>query len=164
MDIAGIWQSLWSMPAGTGHEFSALEPAIVDRPSPSGSLPTRSQEALRDILSRYDVTAISPRGYSQLLQELHEAGALSDADHEVLALVRLELDQQGIGAEDQVDLVDLLRQKLRSQERELKRQADKGNPLDPSKSLEATQRQIDWIQKFALIHRSSDYHGLDTAA
>src|SRR5687768_8984813 len=99
MDISGILNSLGSvLPFGDKAKPEAVEPVANSQPQPpTSSISPKAQEALADILSRYDVTAISPRSFSQLVQELHQAGVLQDADQEQLALLRLELDQQGVG-------------------------------------------------------------------
>lgn len=167
MDIAGIWNSLRSVTPFSANSQSepAVAPLPTDKAEPASSpISPKSQAALADILSRYDVTNITPRGFSQLLDELHQAGAIQSSDREELALVRLELDQQGIGPDDSVDLLNLLKQKMQSQQRDLERSSEKGKPIDRSLTLDATVRQLDWIQKFALLHRSADYQPLDAAA
>lgn len=167
MDIAGIWKSLQGMtPLGAGERPEKPEPAEpIQAKSQTKSLSPQSQAALQDILSRYDVTNIAPRDFSQLLKELQQTGAISSADQEELALVRLDLDEQGVNPDDPMNLVDFLSQRLEAQQRELRRLENKqDSPPEQLAALQSTLRQIDWIQKFALIHHTSDYQPLDVAA
>jgi hypothetical protein len=168
MDIAGIWQSLrGAAPSEVASQAEksteALAPPRSERNA--ATLSPEAQEKLRDILARYDVTNISPRDFSQLIAELKESGAIGDADQEVLAQVRLELDRGGLDPDELVDLTQILEQKLQTQERDLRRQEEKqGAPIDRSAALHETLRQIDWISKFALLHRAGDYQPLNAVA
>ena len=57
----------------------ASEPASAGSlsvPKPQLEPPPGATAALRQILARYDVTQISPRQFSQMLQELRKTGAL----------------------------------------------------------------------------------------
>ncbi len=159
MDIAGILRNFGGVTPVDGSSKSerAAEAAAVPESGdrPTLSLSPQSQQALRDILARYDVTDISSREFSELILELKQSGAITSADQEELALVRLELDQQGADPDERLNLPELFQRKLQTQERELERQEQKqGRPIDRSEALRATLRQIDWISKFAMIHQS----------
>lgn len=168
MDIASILSSFRSiLPADSPAkaEKQATAPTNASGARPTISLSPQSQEALRDVLSRYDVTHISARDFSQLLQELKQAGAITSDDLEELSLVRVELDQQGFDPDELLNLPELMQQKLQTQERELSRAEEKqGRPIDRTSALQATLRQIDWISKFALIHQAGDYQPLNAVA
>lgn len=169
MDIASILSSFRSVlpadaPANAEKQSAAPAPNALGA-RPTISLSPQSQAALRDVLARYDVSHISARDYSQLLQELKQAGAITSDDLEELSLVRVELDQQGFDPDEMLNLPELMQRKLQTQERELSRAEDKhGRPIDRSAALQATLRQIDWISKFALIHQSGDYQPLNAVA
>ncbi len=142
-----------------GHAVAAAQRAKERALSP------QAHDKLRDILARYDVTNISARDFSELIAELKQSGAITDADQEELALVRLELDRSGVDPDELIDLQQFLEKKLQSQERDLQRQEEKqGVPLDRAAALQSTLRQLDWISKFALIHRTGDYQPLNTVA
>ena len=167
MDITGILQNLRGvMPldlSGQSEKPPAAAPPEPERDPVT--LSPQSQDALRDILSRYDVTHISARDFSQLIQELKQAGAITAADQEELALLRLELDQQGVDPDELLDLADYLERKLQTQEHELERLEEKQQtPIDRSQALRDTLRQLDWISKFAMIHQSADYQPLNAVA
>jgi hypothetical protein len=168
MDISSILQTIRGV---LPSDLAATSEKPLEAPAPEiaatspASLSPQSQEALRNVVARYDVTCISPREFSQLVQELKQAGAISSADQEELALLRIELDQQGLDPDEQVDLADLLQRKLQTQEREIQRQeARQGTPIDRAEALRETLRQIDWIGKFALIHQSGGYQPLNAVA
>jgi hypothetical protein len=124
--------------------------------------------AFHEILSRYDVTNITPREFSDLVQELHESGEINDDEFRQLSRMRLELEQAGIGADEPIDLVDFFEDKLRDQTDDL------GLPHDPTMPPPAvsgkdaaspaeTQRQLDWVRKFALVH-AAGADGIDLGA
>jgi hypothetical protein len=91
---------------------------------------------------------------------------VSEEHYQELALIRLELDQQGVDAQTPVDLVDIFQEKLQQQEEQLRKLEEQsgGQPLSREQAFRATLRQIDWIQKFALIHAAEDYQPLDALA
>ena len=167
MDIKGILGGLSSvLPTGSSEKQpKTQEPSPGDvTPAPVSFSPL-SQHAVVEILSRYDVTQITARDFSQLIQELKQSGAITSADQDELALLRLELDQQGIDPDEPLDLVDLLQRKLQTQERELSKLEDKqGNTIDRSEALAATLRQMDWISKFAFVHQSGGYRPINAVA
>lgn len=170
MDIAGLWNSLRGIGPLESSGQSKTPPAAAPVPPDNSergvvAVSPLSNAALADVLSRYDVRQISPRDFSQLLQELKQTGAISEADHQELALLRLELDAEGVDPDEVIDLVQFLEKKLQAQQRELEKQEQKtGQPVERAEALKATLRQIDWIQKFAWIHSSGGYRPLDAAA
>lgn len=168
MDIASLLNSFRSIlptDASATPEKPAPTPTNASASRPTVPLSPQSQSALRDVLSRYDVTHISARDFSQLLQELKQSGAITSDDMEELSLVRLELDRQGFDPDELLNLPELLQRKLQTQERELSRAEEKqGRPIDRSSVLQTTLRQIDWISKFALIHQSGGYQSLNAVA
>ncbi len=120
--------------------------------------------AFGEIVSRYDVSEITPHDFSLMIQQLFEAGALSDQDLKELAQIRLDLDAEGIEDDEQVDLVELLVKKLRDLQRKhaeliesraaVVDQADQPPPLAPY------ERRLEWLQKFALIQSEPDTIGI----
>ena len=55
-------------------------------PTPGG--PAGATPVLREILTRYDVTNISPSEFSEMIRKLHEAGALTDQEFQELSLIQ----------------------------------------------------------------------------
>ena len=60
-----------------------------------------SSESFHEILAHYDVTQITLRDFSELIQKLHESGSISDAEAKDLAQMRVELDQSN--ADEELD-------------------------------------------------------------
>lgn len=113
--------------------------------------------AFHRILSQYDVTNITPGEFSNLVQDLHDAGEIDDAEFRELAKMRFELEQSGVPVDEPMDLVDFFTEKLqqRVDEFQSSRAAD---PLHPPTEKEANaftaeaKRQVEWVRKFALVN------------
>lgn len=120
-------------------------PSSADEATKSEGTPASSTSslqpstALREILSQYDVRDISPRTFSEMLQRLHRAGVLADAEYQDLSLVRMDLEREGIGPDEQTDLLAFFQRRLRE--------------LPPESSAEqsTTQRRLDWLLKVSLM-------------
>jgi len=121
--------------------------------------------AARAILARYDLSDISPREFSEMIQELYSVGALSDAEFQDLALIRLDLDLDGLDPYESIDLVEVYSDKLEGLKRQL---ADSEGSIaelcGERSSPSVVQRQLVWLQKAAMIHSDPDTAGLDTLA
>ncbi len=127
----------------------------VSTTEPSMSAPR--DDALRAIAAEYDVTDISPRAFSEMIDRLRQAGALSDKDYQELAAIRVDLEQAGVGPDDEIDLVQFYRQRL--QEAAHAEESQKS----PRPDLERLRARVEWLQKFAAL-RSPEASPIDTAA
>ncbi len=116
--------------------------------------------AMAEILSRYDVTDISPAEFSQMIQKLFEAGTLSEKELQQLAAVRLDLDLEGVEADESIDLLEFYARKVKKAQRQL---SDSDDPSD-REQLGPLLGRLDWLQKFALIQSAPDAIGLDAVA
>jgi hypothetical protein len=123
----------------------------------------------REILSKYDVTNITPQQFSQLLRELHSAGAITDDELRELAAVRYELDRADVQSDDPVNLVELFTARLNrlvesannvATEREVSEQS----PADREQAITLAERQLQWLQKFAALHADTARESLNTLA
>jgi hypothetical protein len=119
-------------------------------------------DAVRRILSEYDVTDISPQSLRQLLQRLRQAGALSDKDYQELAAIPGELEREGIRPDEEVDLLRLCREKFAALAG--RPPAKSGEPPEGLAPAADLRRRLDWIQKFALIQSGEGAVGMDVAA
>jgi hypothetical protein len=136
------------------------DPASTQRHAVSEAEPSMSaprHDALRSIAAEYDVTDISPRTFSEMIGRLRQAGALSDKDYQELAAIRVDLEQAGIGPDDEIDLVRFYHQRL-----EEAAQAGKGQETSRP-DLERLRARLEWLQKLAAL-RSPDASPIDTAA
>lgn len=140
------WKRQADPPAGP----TGAKPA---QPAPAGpTSPGTETLALQQIVSHYRLTDISPRAFSEMLQKLHEAGAITDAEFQELALIRLDLDLEGIGPDRSVDLLEVYGARLDRlrRDREVFRDRAEGGAAAEA-SLAATQRRMEWLRKVALI-------------
>jgi hypothetical protein len=164
MQIANIF-SRQSDPTKLGRRNEAVEPA-GKQSSGSSSVQAASAagtaDAMRQILSQYDVTNITPRAFSEMLQKMNQAGALPDKDYQELSLVRVDLDHEGIGPDERVNLVDLYTQKLRKFREDLNDFQKEATSLESRQAMEAPiRRRLDWLQKFATIQASPNAVGVN---
>jgi hypothetical protein len=129
--------------------------AVADRPATPAPLPATpgapgapGDATLRKIAAQYDVASISPREFSELIDRLHTSGALTDADFQDLFSIRLELDRQGVPSDESLDLVELLRTRLKTLSSEAAT-----NPAGDGQHVDQATRQLEWAQKLALIRQ-----------
>ncbi|MDZ7618774.1 MAG: hypothetical protein U1E05_17350, partial [Patescibacteria group bacterium] len=122
------------------------------RPEASANLSTA--DATRSILGAYDVTRITPRQFTEMIQQLHDAGTISQQEFEQLATIRLDMDSAGIDPDQSVDLVQFYRDKIEGRSQNGFAQA----------APDALTRRLDWIEKFALIQEEPDSLGIDAFA
>ncbi len=119
-----------------------------------------AQKASVEILRQYDVTNITPEAFSQLVQKLYKAGAISEKDFQELSAVRADLEKAGVESNESVNMLEFYSDKLGKAQKNL------GSTLDEAarqQSLGPDLRRLDWMQKFAMIQANPDAAGLDVA-
>lgn len=121
------------LPAGSGATVFA------------GALPGQADATLRKIASQYDMTNISPREFSEMLDRLKESGALSEKDFQDLAAIRMELDKEGVQADESLDLLAHFQNRLDHLH-------GQSPGTIPEQDLSAARRQADWLHRLAEIH------------
>ena len=67
---------------------------------------------MRAIVSRYDMTDITPNDFSNMIQQLYAKGAVSAKDMQELSSIRADLEAAGVGADQSVDLQEFYQQRL----------------------------------------------------
>jgi hypothetical protein len=113
--------------------------------------------AMTSVLARYDVTDITPVEFSEMIQQLHDRGAITEQEYQQLAAVRIDLDNEGVGEDDSIDLVQFYARMVQRRQHLQDLDADaKGR-----QQLGQAASRLDWLQKFALIQASPDAIGLD---
>ncbi len=128
--------------------------------SPAGSVLSPSR-LMADIVAHYDVTDITPAEFSELIHKLAEAGGLAGAELETLAAVRVELEAEGVDADESIDLVEFYADRLERLRRDLQ--------LDPESVALKHQfgqvlKKLHSLQKLLLIHSDPAALGLDATA
>ena len=119
-----------------------------------------SMAALTQILAQYDVTRMSPSEFSEMLQKLHDGGAISDAEFKELSSVRVDLDAAGIDSDEKIDLRSFYREQLQ----ELDKLLAGADNAQLTAEREPLARKLDWIEKFALVHAQPESLGLNAVA
>jgi hypothetical protein len=114
---------------------------------------SKAQKASAEILRQYDITNITPTAFSQMIQKLYQAGAISEKDYQELSAVRGDLDKAGIEPDETVDLPEFYSDKVSKEQKT----ADASN----QQSLASDKRRLDWMQKFAVIQSNPEALGLD---
>jgi len=159
MRIAGILAGLSEL-AGRAPRQPIRPLSPISSPGPDnqavGPSPSASPAALRRVLSRYDVTDISPRDFSEMIQRLHDAGAINDGQLHELAAVRLDLDQANVDPDESVDLLDFYVRRIEKVQRRL-------DDADGAAGMQLTPllRRLQWMEKLAVLHDTTDEMGLD---
>lgn len=121
----------------------------------------------REIFGQYDVTAITPRDFSQMLRQLEEGDVITGADREELSLLRQDLDRAGVEADEPLDLVLYLEIRLDQQAQRPSSPHDgtamsTGNDQVPAPPRRLLRRQLEWMQKFATAAQLDGFRGVDT--
>ena len=122
-------------------------------PEPGPSLST--SQAARHVLKKFDVTEITPKQLSEMIQRLFDAGVITQQEFDQLAAIRLDLDTAGIEPDESVDLLQFYRDKVEEAHRRSEQAVA---------TPDALRNRLDWIEKFALIQAAPGAFGLDAVA
>jgi len=119
-------------------------------------------EVVGKIASRYDVKKITPREFSRLLEELRQAGALSETDRQLLAQILVDLHQEGIDLDETVDLVRWYTKKVEKLQDSLRtRNIPAQDRIQLEAALADLQKRLDWLRRFALVHERPELASLN---
>ena len=163
MQISNIISSLADPTTwGKNSEVTAAagENALQSLQPQAQSIPAASK-ASAEILRKYDVTRITPDEFSQMIQKLYQAGALSEKDYQELSAARIDLEHAAVEPDEPLNLLEFYADKVSKAQKEL------GTTLDEAgrqQRLGPDMRRLDWLQKFAVIQANPDAVGLDVAA
>jgi hypothetical protein len=150
--------SRFSDSARLGKSRDAADAATRNLASSSGAGGTASSSAtaakLRDVLTGYDVTNISPRSFSEMLQKLQQSSVVSDKELQELSQIRTDLDRDGVGADQRVNLVDIYTKKLQSAQQDAADLEQKLGTAGAQGYRDGLHRRLGWVEKFAAIHAS----------
>jgi len=160
MHITGLARG-YPDPAAPAKRNQPLETAAArpsETPSSQTAPATASAAVLRQIVARYDVTDISPREFSEMVHQLHQAGALTDQQFQELSLIRLDLDLDGADPDESLDLLDFYADKLRDLREMIEDLRDDLHPTSAGAppGIASVESRFAWIQKFALIQSGPD--------
>ncbi|MCS7237180.1 MAG: hypothetical protein NZ899_02780 [Thermoguttaceae bacterium] len=110
-----------------------------------------NSRALKRVLSRYELTRISPAELRQLAAELGEKALLSPSDIQELFALSRKLEAAGIGTHERVNLLAWCQRLLR----DLERKSPPGGPEtlmhEPSEAVAQLRRQVALLEKLASL-------------
>ena len=171
MEIAGVLTAGKFLSSALEHLGKPSQPqepaqAQVSEASTTSDGPASATAALREIVARYDVTNISPREFSSMIGELHEAGALTDQQFQELSQIRADLDLQEVDSDEPLDLVDFYLDKLRDllDRPDESANSDGSAAVGPGSPVVSAQQRLQWLEKFVAIQSSADTAGVDAWA
>lgn len=107
--------------------------------------PTLPQAKPADILARYDLTDITPREFSQLLDDLHQSGLLTDEQFRELSEIRKDLASADVLPQEKIDLLDFYRRLLEKADRLASGDAQGAT----ARQVADWRRRLDWLEKLA---------------
>ena len=67
---------------------------------------------MREILSQYDMTDITPNDFSKLIQQMSEKGAISQKDAQELSSIRVDLENAGVNSDESVNLLEFYQKQI----------------------------------------------------
>lgn len=116
--------------------------------------------AFREVVSQYKVTNVSPQDFVEMLQKLHSAGVISEADYKDLLAIRSDLESEGIAPDAATNLIEFYTNRI------AKLQKSQTNALDPTTqtAIDTAQRRLDWLKKVAEVQSSGASVGVDKTA
>jgi hypothetical protein len=142
-----------------GTEPVQSQPAETAAAEPNSSA---TSSAFRQILSQYDISSITPRQFSEMLQKLHQSGTISDKQYQDLSQIRSDLDTSGVQPDDDVDLVKFYSQKLNTAQALATQTKTGASAAGQPQALGTMQQRLDWLRKVSTIQ--SDPAGINSLA
>ncbi|GAB4127560.1 hypothetical protein [Thermopirellula anaerolimosa] len=130
--------SLWNVLSESQGAESPVSASLWEQLAPSAVKPA-------DILARYDLTDITPREFSQMLEELHQSGLLTDDQFRELNEIRKDLASADVLPQEKIDLLDFYRRLLQRAER-LGTDDAQG---DTASRIDDWRRRLAWLEKLA---------------
>ncbi|MGO9108170.1 MAG: hypothetical protein ACLP9L_02955 [Thermoguttaceae bacterium] len=125
------------------------------------SAPPASTAAMREILSHYDMTDITPSDFSKLIQQLSDKGTISQKDTQELSSIRVDLENAGVNPDESVNLLDFYQQRIAKVQDDA---AQSTNPEAAQPNIDLLVGRLNWIQKFAVVRQQGNSSGVNTVA
>ncbi len=126
----------------------------------SAATPPSASSAMREIVSRYDMTDITPNDFSTMIQQLYAKGAVSAKDMQDLSSIRADLEAAGVSADQTVNLQEFYQQRL------AKAKNDAAQSPDPAAAanIQSLAGRMTWVQKFAAVRQEDTSAGVNAVA
>jgi hypothetical protein len=156
--ISGALSSLSGLSNVAKKTASSASAAVQSVTGSTTPQTPESTAAMRDILTQYDVTNISPNDFSTMIQQLAEKGAISQKDLQDLSSIRSELDSSGAAPDKPINVLDFYRQQVQK----IQTTATGQDPATAQQTLGPMLQRLGWLEKFSLGHSQPDAIGMNT--
>jgi len=120
-----------------------------------------STSAMRDILSHYDMTDISPSDFSKMVQQMSDKGAISQQDMQQLSAIRVDLENAGVNPDESVNLLQFYQQQI-AKVQSAAAQSPNAGAAQPT--IDALVGRLTWLQKFAAMGQQGGQSGVNAVA
>ncbi len=162
MNVPNVLSGLTDLTSQVKQGTSAIKTAIVGKAAAvAQSSPPTPTAAMREVLSQYDMTDITPSDFSKLVQQLSDKGAISQTDAQELSSIRVDLENADVGPNESVNLLDFYQQKIAKVQGDA---AQSTNPMAAKANIALLAGRLNWLQKFATVAQQGAASGVNTVA
>ena len=141
---------------------TSIKTAIVGKAAAvAQAAPPTPTAAMREVLSHYDMTDITPSDFSKLVQQLSDKGTISKQDAQELSSIRVDLENADVGPDESVNLLDFYQEKIAKAQEAA---AQSPNPGAARANLELLVGRLNWLQKFAAVRQGGTQSGVNAEA
>ncbi len=123
-------------------------------------LPTPTA-AMRQVLSQYDMTHITPNSFSNLVQQLAARGAISPKDAQQLASIPGDLENSGVSPDEPVNLLEFHQQQIAKVQETA---AQSPNASAGQTNFNQLVGRMQWVAKLAVIRQQGSSSGVNAVA
>jgi hypothetical protein len=116
--------------------------------------------AMRQVLSQYDMTNITPNDFSNLVQQLSAKGAISPQDAQQLAAIPGQLQQAGVGPNESVNLLEFYQEQISKVGEAAAQSPNSASQMNVSQLV----GQMQWVARFAAVRHAGSSAGLNAVA
>lgn len=152
--LRGLFSGVVGQPPRPAEQSDQSKPQSADDKTLNEALMTMlghsGRPSLLEILKEYDVTHITPRQFSQMLQKLRESGNITEQEYAELAQIRRDLLEAGIEADEPVDLLDFY-QKLIRKLQLMQSLGTAESTDDLQTSLQRAEKHLKWLEKISTL-------------
>jgi len=152
--LRGLFSGVVGQPTRPVERNDQTKPQSADDKTLSDSLMTvlghSGNPSLWEILKEYDVTHITPRQFSQMLQQLRESGSISEQEYTDLAQIRRDLAEAGVDADEPVDLIDFYQKFIRKLQL-MQALGTAESTDDLQTALQRAEKHLKWLEKISTL-------------
>lgn len=117
--------------------------------------------AMRSILSQYDMTAITPNSFANLVQQLSAKGTISSKDAQQLSSIPVDLANAGVSPDEKVNLLDFYQQQIAKVQETA---AQSPNATAAQANFSQLVGRMQWVAKFAAVRQQGAPNGVNAVA